>query len=339
MSRIRLSLLLISCLSLLACGAGVKEDSKAAPDWVSGESARFSAKQYLLGRGADARLDNAKDRARADLAKTFQVAVNEESSDVQRFQRQSEGAETHESQELTVSRAISTRTDALIQGIEIAEIWRDPVTQDYAVLAVLPRAQAARGLRQDIQALDEATTGHIARAREQNDPLSKVAASTQAVTAQRERAEYQRMLRVLDLTGQGVPPRWNVAELEADIATLLTRVTITPRAGGRDADSLNSALRAALADSGFRAIDSGADYVLDAVLNLDDLGKRDSWYWYAGNLEVTLRDTAGRVRGSQRWNIKESGTVASLAQRRAADKAAAILKKELRATLLSFAGG
>ena len=287
MRRIRLPLLLFISLGLLACSAGVKEDGKAAPDWVSGESARFSAKHYLLGRGSDARLDNAKDRARADLAKTFEVAVSEESSDVQRFQRQSAGEETRESQELNVSRAISTRTEALIQGIEIADIWRDPDSREYYALAVLPRAQSARGLRQDIQALDEASVAHIARAREESDPLSKAGASAQAVAAQRERSEYQGMLRVIDITGQGVPPRWNLAELEADFASLLQRVTISPRAGGRDADALQAALRAALADSGFRAKDSGADYVLEATLNLDDLGKPEGWYWYAGGLELT----------------------------------------------------
>ncbi len=324
-------------LGLLACSAGVKDAGKQTPDWVAGESAGFSSKQYLLGRGADMRLDNAKDRARADLAKIFQVAVTEESSDVQRFQRKTENQQTEEAHSLDISRAVRTRSEALISGIEIADIWRDPLTQEYYALAVLPRAQSARGLRQDIQVLDEATRGHIARAREQSDALDKARASAQAVAAQRERAEYQSMLRVVDSSGQGIPAPWNLSELAADLASLLQRVTIAPRAGGSDADVLQRALRAALADSGFRATDDGAaDYLLEASLSLNDLGKREGWYWYAGSLEVALRDRAGRVRGSQRWSIKESATLDTVARQRAADKAAEILKRELRATLLDF---
>lgn len=335
----RISLWFLLGLGLLACSAGVKDAGKRTPDWIAGESARFSSNQYLLGRGSDARLDNAKDRARADLAKTFQVAVSEESSDVQRFQRKTEDQRSEELQSLDISRAVRTRSEALISGIEIADIWRDPLSGDYYALAVLPRAQSARGLRQDIQALDEATRGHIARAREQGDPLDKAGASARVVAAQRERAEYQRMLRVVDSSGQGIPAPWNLAELEADLATLLQRVTVAPRAGGRDSENLLPALRAALADSGFRAADDAADYVLEAALNLHELGQREGWYWYAGSLELVLRDNAGRVRASQRWNIKESAKLDTLARQRAADKAAEILKRELRASLLGFAGG
>ncbi|MEK7321934.1 MAG: LPP20 family lipoprotein [Pseudomonadota bacterium] len=340
MRHCRIAFWCLLAVGLLACGAAVKDAGRSAPDWLNGESARFSSKQYLLGRGADLRLDNAKDRARADIAKVFQVAVAEESSDVQRFQRKTADGRSEEAQSLDTSRAVRTRSEALISGIDIADIWRDPLSREYYALAVLPRAQSARGLRQDIQALDEATRGHIARAREQRDGLDQVRASAQAVTAQRERAEYQRMLRVVDSSGQGLPAPWNIAELEADLATLLKRMTIAPRAGGENNENLQRALRAGLADSGFHAADDGAaDYFLEASLSLNDLGKREGWYWYAGSLELTLRDQTGRVRGSQRWNIKESATLDAMARQRAADKAAEILKRELPAILLGFTQG
>src|SRR3569833_2619063 len=79
-------------LSLLGCAGSARQEGKAPPDWVNGESARYSASQYLLGRGADAQLDNAKDRARADLAQTFEVAVSEESRGVRGGGRRGGGA-------------------------------------------------------------------------------------------------------------------------------------------------------------------------------------------------------------------------------------------------------
>lgn len=326
-------------LGLLGCAGSVRHEGKAPPDWVNGESARYSASQYLLGRGADAQLDNAKDRARADLAKTFEVAVSEESRDVQSVKQQSGKEGMQQSGELDVSRAIKTRTDAIVRGMEIADVWRDPVSRQYYALAVLPRAQAARGLRQDIQDLDEATGGYIAQARGEGEGLSKIAAAMKAVTAQHERSGLQRMLRVLDVSGQGMSPKWNERELQADLDTLLARVSIAPRAAGHDSAALDTALRGALADAGLRTSEGEADYVIEASLDLDDLGLREGWYWYVGRLELVLRDHSGEIRGSRRWPIKESSTVNSVARQRALDKAAEILKRALRTTLLDFVGG
>lgn len=329
----------ILCLlaaALLGCAGTTRQQAKGPPDWINGESARYSASHYLVGRGADSRLDDAKDRARADLAKTFEVAVSEESSDKQKVEQRSGVEGTQQSSELEVSRAIKTRTDAIVRGIEIADMWHDPASRQYYALAVLPRAQAARGLRQDIQALDDATDRYIRQARGEGEALGQIAAAMKAVSAQRERAELQRMLRVLDISGQGVTPTWSERELQSDLDTLLARVSITPRA---DSAMLDSALRGALADAGLRATDGDdADYVIEASLKLEALGQREGWYWYAGKLELVLRDRGGEVRGTRSWSIKESSKIDSVAHRRATDKAAEILRRELRSTMLGFAG-
>src|SRR3569623_78607 len=237
-------------LSQLGCAGSARQEGKAPPEWVNGERARYSASQYLLGRGADAQLDN-----------------------------------------------------AIVRGIEIADVWRDPVARQYYALAVLPRALAARGLRQDIQDLDEATGRYIALARGESEGLSKIAAAMKAVRAQHERSGLQRMLRVLDISGQGMAPKWNERELQADLDTLLARVSIAPRAAGHDSAALDSALRGALAVAGLRTSEGETDFVIEASLDLDDLGLREGWYWYVGRLELVLRDLSGEIRGSRRWPI------------------------------------
>ena len=327
-------ILCLLAVVLLGCAGSVQQQAKGPPDWINGESARYSASHYLVGRGADSRLDDAKDRARADLAKTFEVAVSEESSDKQKVEQRSGAEGTQQSSELEVSRAIKTRTDAIVRGIEIADMWHDPASRQYYALAVLPRAQAARGLRQDIQALDEATDRYIRQARGEGDALGQIAAAMKAVSAQRERAELQRMLRVLDISGQGVTPRWSERELQSDLDTLLARVSIAPQA---DSAMLDAALRGALADAGLRAADGDSDYMIEASLKLDGLGLREGWYWYAGKLDLVLRDRRGEVRGTRSWPIKESSTIDSLAQQRAVDKAAETLRRDLGSTLLGFA--
>lgn len=307
------------------------------PDWVNGNSAKYPDNQYLVGRGQSGTAENARDRARADLAKTLEVAVSAKSSDLVSFSSGTEGAKT----ESQVSRSVTTRTDQIVRGIQIADTWQDPQSKSHHALAVLPRAQAAMGLRSDIERLDAATRGHVDQARRAQDLLAQVASASRALDAQRERDGVQRVLQVIDVTGRGVEPEFSSGRLAADLAALLKRVRMKPQAASGSPEELGRMLSAALSEAGF-VPEAGADapYSLLASLQLDDLGLIDGWYWMRGTLEVQLAETAGgKVRGSKRWEIKTSSPQKATARRRALDDADALLKRELRPAILGFAVG
>jgi hypothetical protein len=66
----------------------------------------------------------------------------------------------------------------------------------------------------------------------------------------------------------------------------------------------------------------------------------NGWYWQRGVLEVRLLEGAtSRVRGAQRWPIKTSALARDGAVKRALDRADAILKKDLRSTIIVFVTG
>jgi len=321
------------CVSLVGCASA----PSGPPDWVDGKSAKYPDNQYLVGRGQADTQEDARNRARADLAKTLEVAVSAKSSDVVSFSSGAEGAKT----ESQVSRTIQTRTDQIVRGVRIPEAWQDPKTKSYHALAVLPRSQAAIGLRADIERLDAATRGHVAQARNTPDLLAQVASASRALDAQRERDAVQRTLQVIDITGQGVAPEFNSGRLAADLAALMKRVRMKPQAASGSPEELGRMLSAALSESGF-VPEAGADapYSLLASLQLDDLGLIDGWYWMRGTLEVQLAETAGgKVRGSKRWEVKTSSPQQATARRRALDEADTVLKRELRPAILGFAVG
>jgi hypothetical protein len=94
----------------------------------------------------------------------------------------------------------------------------------------------------------------------------------------------------------------------------------------------------ALANAGFM-IETGQnpDFVLQARMVLDDLGVQKGWDWQRGVLEVNLSEKAtGRVRGTKRWNVKSSAPDTASAIKRALNEADAILKQELRPTLIDM---
>ena len=325
----------LSAALLSSCAVG---RSTGKPDWIDGTSAKYGDTQFLIGRGQAGNQEDAKDRARADLAKVFEVSINVETADTQTYKSAGSQGKTETQNTAQVSRTIATRTDQIIQGIQIAEIWQQPATKTYYALAVLPRLQAANSLRQEIERLDTATQNDIQQARNNPDLLIKIAAASRALNAQVQRQSYQKSLKILDRTGRGLEPQWNIGKLTSDLDALLKRVHIAARISPDSPGELGTMLSGGLSTAGF-LIETGQnpDYLMEASLQLNDLGIQDSWHWFRGTLEIKLSEQAnGRIRGTKRWDIKSSGQQQTVARQRAIEQVDAILKKDLYSAIIGF---
>jgi len=333
----KLSLTLVfATFALLVGGCATKPTQ---PDWINGDSTKYKSNQYLIGRGQASTIEEAKDRARADLAKIFQVAVAVNSEDVQSFKSDSTVAGGAGQYAGESSRRITTSTDQIVRGIQIPEIWQDPVSKTQYVLAVLPRLQAAASLRQQISQLDDATQGSVEQSRKNSDLFVKISAASKAIDTQLEREGLQKALQVVDITGRGVESKYNSGRLKSDLDELLKRVRVAPRILEGSTPGLDEVVAGALSQSGFM-IDTGEhpDFLLKASLKLSDLGLKEGWYWQRGNLEISVSEAvSGRVLGTHRWPVKGTATDKETAIRRALDEADAILKKELGATIVGVA--
>jgi hypothetical protein len=329
----------IAMAVLLGACATTKDNAKQPPDWVNGVSSRYPANLYLLGRGEASNLENAKDRARADLAKAFEVGISAESSDLQTFERVTgANGEAQSKGQLQISRNIKTRTERVIHGIEIADLWTDPQTGTHYALAVLRRLQAAQTLRDDIDRLDNATQIYVDKTNKEKDPLKRIAAASRAVEAQIERANAQRSLQVVDVTGRGVPPPWPLAKLRSEREGLIQDLTLATRAKGPDGDAIHDILDGAVSAAGFtlKSPDQ-AQFILTADFDGGDIEQREGWYWQKGTLGISLTDRDNKVRGTRQWNIKSSALSRNDAHRRALAQVNKILKGDLRAVLIGFA--
>lgn len=315
---------------------GCASRSPDVPDWVAGNSAKYNSTQYLIGRGQADTQEEAKDRARADLSKIFQVAVEAESEDVQKFKTSTAAQGQYESR---ASRRITTHTSQIIRGIQIAELWQDQATKNYHALAVLPRLQTAASLRQQINQLDETTGNHIEQSRKNSDLFLKIAAASQAVESQQDRDSLQKSLQVVDTVGRGIESQRNIAKLKGDLDELLKRVRIASQVAPGATPGLAEVVAGALAKAGFM-IETGQnpDFVLQARMELADLGFQEGWYWQRGVLEISLSEAGtGRVRGTRRWNIKSNAPDKESAAKRALSQADSVLKQELRAAIIEMA--
>jgi len=320
----------LTLVSLLAACATKPE----TPDWVNGTSSKFPTNEYLTGRGQADSAEQARDRARADLAKIFQVKVEATSEDVQTYKGGTGQAGEYQTE---TKRAVSASTDQIVRGIDIGDQWQDPQTKTYHALATLSRLSAGNALRQQINDLDAATGRYVEQARNAPDLMGQIQAASQALDTQLERTELQRSLRIVDITGRGLEPEYKVSQLQADLTGLLKRVRIKTVADNDSPKGFSQVVQGAAAAAGFNVASGNPEYVLEGRLSLNDLGKIDGVYWQRGTLEVTLKDVvSNNVRGTQRWTVKASARDRASAVDRAVDESNKILRADLRPTVLGF---
>ena len=323
----------------LVLGVGVIAGCASAPtppDWVSGPSGQYPAAEFLSGRGSGPSVDQAQERARADLVKVFEMKLAVSGEDVQTYAQDAEGSRTT----ARVERRIASSTEKVVSGVRIAELWRHPQSGEQHALAVLPRLQAANGLRQEIARLDDAVARAVEQSRASGDSLLKVGAAQRALDLAVQRDEVQRNLRVVDVTGRGVEAPLSAARLHGDLDALLQRVRMAVQAdadGG--ATEFPTLLRGALAHAGFLATGDGAEFVLRGRLKVDDQGRQDGWYWQRALVEVSVAEAAsGRIRGTRTWTVKASGVEKETARVRLLREVETVLKRDLRTTVTGFAG-
>lgn len=330
------SVLAVCLITSFALG-GCSSTGKTRPDWIDAKSKDYPSNRYLIGRGEAERQPRARDRARSDLAKIFQVAVSEQSSDIIKYSSSGVGKDAVKQLESEASRDIETRTEQVLSGVDIAEIWQDPKDKTYHALAVLDRLQAGNRLRQEINQFDEVTDQHIASAKNTADLITRIGAASRAVETQVQRDSSQRILKIVDRSGVGVIPKHNLGRLINDRDALIKRLTITPKISQDGIGGLDRVIAGALATAGFSHKGSNANYILDASLETLPIEDKEGWKWIRASLDINLMDAkTGQSRGSHRWSIKTSAQTEGSAKKRAKDKLDRLLKEELKETIISF---
>lgn len=327
---------LAALLVILVAGCA-SDPSRERPQWLDGRDPRYPAVQYLSATGSAGNPELAEDRARGNLAEIFQARVEASSKDVRQFERYRQGEQGTESSAEEVTRRLAVSTDVVLKGVRIAERWAPPESETHYALAVLPRSQAGASLRQEIKRLDGATDAVMADGAGTDDRLKQAGALIRALEMQAERAGYQGMLQVVDPSGRGIAPLWNLGKLEVQLDKTLADISVSAEA--RE-EKLRDLVAGAVADAGFTdsAAGSSAQYVLEAGLDRHDVGTHDGWYWLRADLNLTLkRAQGGAIVGSESWPLKVAGLNAEAAEGRLWGAAREALEHDLRDTLIGFA--
>lgn len=325
------NLLIIFCL-LLPLFA-VQADT--APDWVTNQS-RGNPEVFLSATGIADNPELAKDRALGNLAKIFEAQISDISSRQTATSVNIEmGVETLE-QAHQLTQRVQVKSDMVIRGAVISEIWHDPVLQLYHALAELNRVQAKNNLYDEIMQLDADTRALLKQQKSSPHRLQRIAYINRAIELQQQRQGLQRMLKIVDRHGRGDEPPWRLSELKLLLEQQLQDLSVSLHIVSEDVSGkLEKTLLSAMLNAGIRASADG-DYQLVAELDVNDLGLQQGWYWQRAVLELQLKQ-AGQVLGSQFLHFKVAALQQAQLERRLLLMIRQRLDDELYASLLGLA--
>lgn len=334
-SKGRSWLLLAVTVSLLAGCAG----TGGKPRWVDGKSEDYPEDRFMTATGSGDEQEQAKNRALSNLAKIFEVQVEESAHDEASAWTRTEGGERTQGNKQLAARYLDAYTSKLLEGARIAESWHDAKAGLYHALAVLERDPVSNRLTAEIRKHDQHSQTLIGQAQTNGDPFKSARLLFQARSSQVARESLQRDLRVVDPAGIGIRPLWTVQQLDADIDQQLKLMRVNARAlddpAAESAVQLRKYLQAGIAAAGMTPAPPDAAYRLEGDLDVKDLGKVDGWYWFRGSLEIILRDNRNdKLLVDERWPLKVSGATREQAEVRLRDQIQQRLTLELKTALL-----
>ncbi|MBX2857767.1 MAG: LPP20 family lipoprotein [Cellvibrionaceae bacterium] len=313
---------------LLACGSQTQKASHSEPAWLHGESQSFPRKQYVFGVGEADTLSSAKERARAEIAKVFNVAINTSTRDESHYEQlDTRLASAKES--LVVSQSIVTQSQQRISGIEIPHTWQHPSSRRFYALAVLPRQKTASSLRSNISSLDQATTQVLDEiAAEEHSIFQTVKSLSLAIALQRKRKTLAKQLAVVSLTANRVPDRWNIESLINRRSKALAALNVAVQAAGDQSDKMARILANTLANQGV-SVSKNGQYRIGLQLSSQALPAQGAWFYNLASLTVSVYGRDNTPLGGKTWDYKVAATEPGLSEKRIVERATKILEEEL----------
>ena len=328
-----IGLSVMAVIVLAGCATGM-------PDWVSsGQSKQYHTNQYLTAVGEGDDVDSAGEQARLKIEKIFGPRFDYKNLDALSLGKVIVDGKPQNLHAKRAAEIVSNQMGKLLEGIRVVENWENSKTKKVYSLAILPRAEAVAKLNEELYAMDRATQSYLTEEKRKSDALDKIQLAALAIDTQVARRSLTRTLQDVDRKGRATPPRWRLTSLSTSLDGLLLGVRVSAEVTDDPTGQLNKSLVDALSLAGFY-IDSSKrpEFIMRGSLELSDSGERDGWKWMHAVVEIKLIESrTGRNRGKVRWSIDAAGKTPEEAKLRISNKVDALLKSEMRGTIVKFA--
>ncbi len=287
--------------------------SSTQPEWVDKPAEQYPQQRYLSAVGEADDRSAADDRALANLAKIFEVAVSDRSMDFSQARVSADQSGLTTSNVQSASRYVSTEAKQVLEGAQLVESWQGQAGKTYS-LAVLEKSPATRRFRESVRGADRQINDRVNYASQQApNPVVALAALEQARKIENQRSNLNRNLTVV--SGKGIKATHDQASLEKLLRTALASLHFHAEA---DSPELQQNLESAVGTLGI-TLDKEAPYLLTASMDTEPVQQQQGWYWLRGSTQMSLM-YQGETLASRRWPLKVSAQDEGMVEQRAKDK-------------------
>ncbi len=226
-------------------------------------------------------------------------------------------------------------TRKVLSGIRIGRVYLDPDNQPpYYALAVLDRRQTAEVLRERIVELDRQISQTLNESVNQIDKLTQIKLLQQSIELHALRQAYNAELRIVDVSGQGIAPEVNIAEIKTQLTTVLLKdFLIALSVQGSRADEVQRSLVEALNKKGFAVSEKieHASVLARGRVEIKPIPQSQAdWKFVRWSAYFDLVDRNGdAVFGS----VQKSGKAGHLTTAQAEDRAVRSIRRSLAADI------
>jgi len=304
--KIKIAATLVLGFLLTAC-------SSNQPDWLDKPAQQYPPESYLSAVGEADDRSTADGRALANLAKIFEVAIDDRSLDFSSALVSNDQSGRTVSNTQQAERHVTTEARQVLEGARVAENWRSEDGKNYS-LAVLEKAPAERRFRDGVRNADRQIGDRVNYA-SQSAPnaVAALAALEQARKIEITRNNLNRNLSVV--SGKGINAPYDQASLEELLRNALATLHFRAEA---DSPQLQQSLESAIVSLGV-TLDKNAPYRLIASMDTTPVKLQQGWYWLRGSTELSLI-YQGKALAKKRWPLKVSATDEAMVEQRAKDK-------------------
>lgn len=344
MKNMNLLAVAAAVLTFSACGGGasVKKSSAGGPrpNWVEGESPRWTRAQNVLGVGSGDDEETAADRARGEISRVFSSNVSVDTTVDESETNLTQGGKTNSSFSQLVAQKVQTASKKMMEGVEIVERWKDSAASRYYALAVLNKGKAMGAVAEKTQALDADASQWKTRLDAAGDKFERAKAAAKLAAVLKGRLDLENDRRVLG--GGALPSTVDVSAAKAAAAKALAALDVVVIATGDHADEVETGIVTGLVASGLMAKrgnpgDKG-DLTVESKSGAQTVeGGDERWKWSRASATVTLKDgredkTFSRFDVSDRQASADAGE----ARRRAAAGLAKSAAEKVAAAITDF---
>ncbi len=334
-------LLLCSCASSVRAPAGAGPVDAGRPAWIDGNAAGYPRSGFVTGVGMADDPVSAGDRARSEIAKVFSTKITLNTAVTSyEYSAEARGSTSSYSSQNAVQdlRAVSSRE---LEGVEIAETWRDGASGRYYALAVLGRAKALSALSGRLRETDERLREASRLLASAAEKLRKARYALMVLDILRERDALFADMRVLDPASV---PAAEEGTYRRDAVKALAGLDVVLNMGRGGSRTVEAAVIKALGTLGMEARSavsaSGADISVECSVEFSAVPDTDAssrWKWSRGRAAIVLKDVGtGRVFLNSEVSSREASSTDEGARLKAESALGRKIGAEIRAGVASF---